>query len=163
MKPTAMTKTKHSASSGFTMIEVLLAIVILGIGVLATSSMVTSSLTETRNASEKNVALKVASEIADRLMPLQYDVSGTAPELTVGTHVPTDGTAIPASYNQILPGANRVQWTVTAWDADGDATNDSLSIMITVAWDPALSVGIDGVASRRNIVLHCSRAIAEGL
>ncbi|MDY6825206.1 MAG: prepilin-type N-terminal cleavage/methylation domain-containing protein [Thermodesulfobacteriota bacterium] len=141
--------------AGFTLIEVLLAITILGIGILATASLLNSSFSTTKDQQIKVVAIETASDVADRLMALQYDSNGIAPELSDGSHVPDDTTAIPDVFSPRLPGNTPIQWSVESWDADGDGNTDTASIAIAVRWQQN--------PLPRTINLHCSRAVERGM
>lgn len=79
-----------SNTSGFTLIEVLIAIAIFGIGIMAMGALQTASLKETGNIARKTQALTLLEDQVESLkrQPFYQDVAAqTFPaDLTVGAH-----------------------------------------------------------------------------
>ena len=58
---------KHHAQSGFTMVEVLVALVVLAIGLLGIAALYLSSLQSGRTAIYRTQAITLAADLADRI------------------------------------------------------------------------------------------------
>ena len=107
---------KRATQSGFTMVEVMVALGILAFGILAVASMQTSSLSGTNTAHRVTEATTVAMDKVEDLMMLAY----TDADLANGTHGPEyDGS-----------GTYRIDWTVNA-DAPVESTK---TINVVVQW-----------------------------
>ena len=89
----------RGAQSGFTMVEVMVALGILAFGILAVASMLTSSLSGTRTAHNVTEATTVAMDKVEDLMMLTYADA----DLTNGTHGP--------EYD--ATNRYRIDWTVS--------------------------------------------------
>lgn len=59
--------TRHHTSSGFTMIEVLIAIVVLSIGLLGLAGLQSTGLRNNQDAYARTVAATLANDMADRI------------------------------------------------------------------------------------------------
>jgi type IV pilus assembly protein PilV len=59
--------TRATASEGFTLVEVLVALVVLAIGSLGVADMLLTGLRESRNALERTEAVLLAADLADRI------------------------------------------------------------------------------------------------
>ena len=98
-------------SSGFSLIELIIAIAIFSIGILAISLMQAKAIQGNHQANNMTLAVTVMSDHIERLMNESYASS----DLTVGTHNST----------AIMPaGVQSCSWTVTEWGSDG-SDNDS--------------------------------------
>ena len=100
---------------GFTFVELLVVLAIFAIAVLAVAAMQVTSINTNASARMSGEASALAANQVEALMVLPYDDS----DLDLGSH------AIPE-------GAYSVNWDVTESDVDGDGTNDSKTIMVTV-------------------------------
>lgn len=96
-------------ASGFTLIEVMIALVILSVGILGAASMQISAITGNGMANKITEASMVASDRAERLLALKFSSS----DLKDGSDT-VDGFG--------------VSWVVTS------PTTDSRDITVTVAW-----------------------------
>lgn len=125
---------RHSLTndSGFTLIEVLIAIAIFSIGLLAMGALQANSLVETGDVARKTEAWTIADEQATLLkeMPFMNTVTWTVPaELTAGSHQAApdpnrygdrydihwdvvDDRLIPQQPATLLPGVPAGNWTV---------------------------------------------------
>ena len=107
---------KRETQSGFTMVEVMVALGILAFGILAVASMQTSSLSGTRTAHCVTEATTVAMDKVEDLMMLAY----TDADLTNGAHGPEyDGT-----------NTYRIDWTVN----DDVPVESTKTISVVVQW-----------------------------
>ena len=61
---------------GFSMIEVLISLIVIGVGLLGLSGLQIASVKGTNNAHSRNVATLLAFEIADRMRANQDGVDG---------------------------------------------------------------------------------------
>ena len=106
-----------SDDSGFTFIEVLIVLAIFSIGVLAVAVMQVTSIGTNAAARMSGEATALATNQVEALMALPYDDADLDPATN------------PHGFNQ---GAYTVNWNVTLSDIDGDGTNDSKTIIVTV-------------------------------
>ena len=105
---------------GFTFVELLIVIAIFSIGILAVASMQVTSVNGNASARMSGEATALAANQIEALMALDYN---TAWELSSdpddNPHVLNDG-----AYN--------ISWIVTDSDIDGDGTNESKTVSVTV-------------------------------
>ena len=100
---------------GFTFVELLIVLAIFAIAVLAVAAMQVTSINSNASARMSGEASALAANQVEALMVLPYDDSN----LDLGPHETPEG-------------AYTVNWNVTESDIDGDGTNDSKTIMVTV-------------------------------
>jgi len=134
MKNSIKCLTDHNNEIGFTLIEILFAMVIFAIGFLAIASMQISAGKSNRTASERTFAAILASDHMERLMSLSFEDSNL------------DSTANPHLDNQ---DKYNIEWNVTDTDMNSDGNNDAKIINLTVSWD----VSISGGANQGNVTL----------
>jgi type IV pilus assembly protein PilV len=103
---------------GFTFIEVLIVLAIFSIGVLAVAVMQVTSISTNASARMSGEATALATNQVEALMALSYDDGDLDPA------------ANPHGFNQ---GAYSINWNVTDSDVDGDGTNDSKTVIVTVS------------------------------
>ncbi len=106
----------RGAQSGFTLVEVMVALGILAFGILAVASMQTASLGGTRTAHSVTEATTVAMDKVEDLMMLAY----TDADLANGTHGP--------EYD--AGNRYRIDWTVS----DDLPLESTKTINVTVQW-----------------------------
>jgi type IV pilus modification protein PilV len=111
--------------TGFTLIEILIAISIFAIGFLAVSSLQLSAGKSNRTASEITLAANIASDQMERLINLPSDDADLDPA------------ANPHSDSQ---GKYNIEWVVTNNDINSDGVDDAKIVNLTVTWN-ALLVG----------------------
>jgi len=104
-----------SDARGFTFVELLVVLAIFAIAVLAVAAMQVTSINTNASARMSGEAIALAANQVEALMALPY----------------TDGNLNPGSYT-VTEGAYTVNWNVTESDIDGDGTNDSKTINVTV-------------------------------
>jgi type II secretion system protein I len=100
---------------GFTFIELLVVLAIFAIAILAIAAMQVTSINTNASARMSGEASALAANQMEALMVLPYE----------------DGNLNPGSY-EVTEGAYTVNWDVTDTDIDGDGTNDSKTIIVTV-------------------------------
>ena len=111
-------------SSGFTLIEIVVALAIFSIGILAIASIQVSATTGNARSRFATEAATLAQDQVERLMLLDYDPFAPAPEFDAannGSRAYGDST-----------GRYVVDWTVSAPDTP---VNNSVSITVSVNWN----------------------------
>lgn len=86
---------------GFTLVEVLVAMIVFSVGVLALATLVPLGSKKLVNAGEQGRASQIAAAVAERLLTTPYD----QPDLDPGSH---------ADAANPYPGSYHVTWTVEA-------------------------------------------------
>jgi type IV pilus assembly protein PilV len=103
---------------GFTFVELLIVIAIFSIGILAVASMQVTAINANASARMSGEATTLASNQIEALMAADYD---------------SDEALNPASNpHTLVQGAYTINWTVTESDIDGDGTNESKTVFVTV-------------------------------
>jgi type IV pilus assembly protein PilV len=124
---------------GFTLIEALVAMVVLTIGILSLYTMQVSAINGNATANHLTVATTVANNCYERLWNVPYTAS---PMMDDTTGVKTHTEAQLAGFS--LPqGVTSVRWGVTTWtnsdgidnDGDGDTDEDDETNIKLVALD----------------------------
>jgi len=112
-------------SLGFTLIESLIAMLVLSIGILALNTMQISSIKGNATASKLTIADTVATDCYEHILNLPY--THTALDPTGNPHFIND---LPDPKPQLPSTISRVSWEVTEWihpdllDNDGDGEVD---------------------------------------
>lgn len=106
-----------SDMSGFTFVELLVVLVIFTIAVLAVAAMQITSINTNASARMSGEASALAANQLEALMALPYDHSNLDPG---------------SNPHEVVSGAYTVNWNVTLSDIDGDGSNDSKTIRVTV-------------------------------
>jgi type IV pilus assembly protein PilV len=101
---------------GFTFVELLIVIGIFSIGILAVASMQVTTIHGNSSARMSGEATVLAANKIEDLMASDYD---TDSDLNPGSH-----TLVQEAYT--------IDWVVTDSDIDGDGTNDSKTVVVTV-------------------------------
>jgi type IV pilus assembly protein PilV len=113
-------KNKMHDQSGFTLIEVMIAVVILAAGILALATMQIVSIRSNAFSTEMTYATMLAQSQFEQFRNMNYD------------SVVTDSDVIPATEtSKGIP--YTVQWTVS----DDDPTTDMKTIDLDVLWQGA--------------------------
>ncbi len=102
---------------GFTFVELLVVLAIFAIAVLAVAAMQVTAINSNASARMSGEASALAANQVEALIVLPYDDSNLDPDL---------------NPHQVIEGAYSVNWNVTESDIDGDGTNDSKTIIVTV-------------------------------
>lgn len=111
---------KKKDEKGFTIIEILVAIAIFSIGMLAVASLQITSINANTSARKISDVTILAENQIESLMSLAYNDSELDPTL---------------NPHQILSAPYTTIWNITEIDIDGDATNDSKFIDISVQYN----------------------------
>ena len=90
---------RRPADRGFSLIEVMIALVVFSIGALALGVIVPLGTNKTNNAGRQTRASELAGQCAEQLLTTPYSDG----DLTVGTHNDT---------NNPYPGSYYIQWVV---------------------------------------------------
>ena len=125
-------KKKTSKESGFTLLEVIVAIAILGFGLLGVASMQIASIEGNDFAGSFSTGIAWATDRMEKLMVLSY----SATDLTSGDH--TDPSP-PSGYT--------ITWNVT----DDFPISDTKRVIVTVTWtdrQETKSTAVQGVIPR---------------
>ncbi len=69
-------RTVNKKQQGFSMIEVLVSLIVIGVGMLGLTSLQIASLKSTNNAHSRNTAVMLAMEFSDRMRANPLGVSG---------------------------------------------------------------------------------------
>ncbi|MEJ2100590.1 MAG: prepilin-type N-terminal cleavage/methylation domain-containing protein [Desulfobacterales bacterium] len=102
---------------GFTFLEVLIVIAIFSIGVLAVAVMQVTAINTNTSARLSGEATALAANQLEALMTLNYEHADLNPA---------------NNPHEVVEGAYTVTWIVTDSDIDGDGSNDSKTIVVTV-------------------------------
>ena len=118
MLNTQLAKTTHPVDDrGFTFVEVLIVIAIFSIGVLAVASLQVTAISANASARMSGEATALAVNQIETLMVLGYGHADLNPA---------------DNPHEVVQGAYTVNWIVTESDIDGDGSNDSKTIFVTV-------------------------------
>ena len=133
-------KAKYSENKqrGFTLLEVLIALLVLSIGLLGLAALQTTGLRSNHMASMRTTSTHLAYDISDRM---RANPAGVAADeyVLVGSAAPTAGTSVAALdltawYNAVtdLPGGRS---SITQCDGSSTPACDGVTHIITVQWD----------------------------
>lgn len=106
----------NNDDNGFTLIEVLIAMVIFAVGILGVAKMQLSAIDGNSTARKFTEAISAARDQIEPIMASSFD------SITTGTKVTAEG------YD--------VHWTVNDLDVDGDGSNDELKKIHVEVFDP---------------------------
>lgn len=148
---------KRLNQNGFTLIEALIAMVILTIGILALSAMQMTAVNGNATANHLTMATSVANNCYERLWYTPYDNAALSDTAGAKTHTQGElaGFSLPAVVTS-------VSWGVTTWphndgldnDGDGDTDEDDETNIKLVDLDVSY---IDGsIAKTLNINFYKS-------
>jgi len=123
MKHTATSERKRKGEQGFTLIEVLVAIVILTFGLLAVGSMQISAIRGNFMSGNTSMAISLAGEKMEDLLNQDY----SSADLTAGAHAPES-----ISKEGVLGGGGLYSrsWTVT-----NETSPVRKNVVVTVSWE----------------------------
>jgi type IV pilus assembly protein PilV len=143
-------------AGGFSMIEVLIALVVLAIGLLGLALLQTMNLRYTKNAQQRTLAVNLAGELLDTMRANRSEIAAYAMGEADFADVPVTGEC---DVDPALTSANNVtRWQCEVREALGpDAwaevdIDDAPEVGVTITWDvgnmPSLGVG-DGQVTLR--------------
>ena len=110
-------------NQGFTLIESLIAMLVLTIGILAVNTMQISSIRGNTSANKLTVASTLAGNSYERLLNVSYNDSTMDPATNPHSDAELTGLQVPSHVSS-------VSWNVTEWtnsdgvDNDGDGVTD---------------------------------------
>lgn len=110
-------------SQGFSLIEAIIAMLVLTIGILALNTMQMSSLKGNTTANKLTIASTLAGNSYERLLNLPYDDATMDPAANPHSGAELSGLQLPTNVTSI-------SWNVTEWtdtdtlDNDGDGDTD---------------------------------------
>ncbi len=118
MKKNNFAGNAETGQKGFTLIEVMVAMVILGIGILAIVALQARDMNYNSSSKRQTQAYTWASDRVERLLALPYTSPELSPVVAAGVH-----TAIMAPY-------------VIEWDVIDNSANiqNSLQVSVFVRW-----------------------------
>jgi prepilin-type N-terminal cleavage/methylation domain-containing protein len=114
--------------SGFSLIEILIALSIFAIGILAVATLQVSALLESRNSADITQASNLASGQLEEIMHLPF------------LHSELDPASNPHSKSS---GKFLIQWLATHTDLNSDGVFESKTVDLTVSWKRLFSPGPD--------------------
>jgi len=122
---------------GFTLLEVLIALLILSIGLLGLAALQTKSLRSNQMASMRTTVTQLAYDISDRMRANPAGVA--ANEYVLAGGVTPTGTTIAAAdliaWNQAVVALPGGRSSITQCDGTSVPPCDGLTHIITVQWD----------------------------
>lgn len=141
-RPSDALQIVYSRYNGFTLIEVLIALIILSIGILALATLQTASLNFNAGASQRTQATILSYDMADRM---RANRSATlADEYNIAFQSPAPACA---AANQA---GTMAQQDISAWrmaiacrlpDATGSITRNGNEFTLNVRWDDSKGQG----------------------
>jgi type IV pilus assembly protein PilV len=123
--------------SGFSLLEVLIALLVLSIGLLGLAALQTTSLRSNEMASMRTTATQLAYDISDRMRANPAGVTAGSYVLAGGA-TPT-GTSVAAldliAWNQAVTALPGGRSSITQCDGASVPPCDGITHIITVQWD----------------------------
>ncbi|WP_202841087.1 type IV pilus modification protein PilV [Luteimonas saliphila] len=149
MRSRVRTLRRPGRQSGFSMIEVLIALVVLAFGLLGLALMQTLNLRYTQSAQQRTLAVNLASELLDTMRTNRSQLAVYAMGVSDFDTVSAVGGC--PTYNPATAAANIERWQCEVKEtlgpdayADVDVTN-APTVSVTVHWtDPADTADLDG-------------------
>ena len=119
---------QDTKAAGFTLLEVVIALLILSVGILAIASLQVSSINGAATARFSTEAGIYAQEQLENMIGMDFDPENgiIPPELTVGAHVLTDFVGNPDTSPYT------VAWNVIGPDVP---VSNAVTIQMTVSWE----------------------------
>ena len=131
---------KRKRSHGFTLLEVLVAMVVLSIGLLGLSGLQTSSLRNNHSAFLRSQATLVSNDIIDRMRANRDSASGGAYDIAYGA-TPTSSTCTSGCSAANVANADLAEWrSYVERLPGGQGEIDVIQVPVTVG---AVSLNVD--------------------
>jgi len=133
---------------GFTLLEVLIALLILSIGLLGLAALQTTGLRSNQMASMRTLATEAAYDITDRMRANPVGVAAGEYVIALGD-APADTSATGTALTDLNAWRERVERLpggaseITQCDETSTPTCDGLTHVITVYWDEARTRATD--------------------
>lgn len=127
-------------STGFSLIEVLIALVVLAVGLLGLGLLQTMNLKYTQSANQRTVATTLAGELLDTIRTNRSLASAYAMTASDFTSTPERGTGC-GSITNLTAAANAERWRCELREKLGDSASAVVDtgglprIVVTVSWD----------------------------
>lgn len=112
-------------SRGFTLVEVMIALVILAIGLLGLAGLQIVSTKSNSFSNQMTIATTITQDKLEELRNLSY---------THGDLAPTGGTPHQDSANPLKPPGDMGFYFDRSWTVSEDTTNNIKTIKVTVEW-----------------------------
>lgn len=106
---------KEPSETGFTLIEVLMAMAIFAIGILAVGSMQIAAMNGGASARRSTDAATIAQDQIEKIIAGDYD-------------------DLVAPADAVVNGRYSLNWAVAEDDLNGDGNNDAKNVTVTVTW-----------------------------
>ncbi|MDZ7597632.1 MAG: prepilin-type N-terminal cleavage/methylation domain-containing protein [Desulfobacterales bacterium] len=106
---------KEPSETGFTLIEVLMAMAIFAIGILAVGSMQIAAMNGGASARRSTDAATIAQDQIEKIIAGDYD-------------------DLAAPADAVVNGRYSLNWAVAEDDLNGDGNNDAKNVTVTVTW-----------------------------
>lgn len=132
---------KPSNERGFTLVEVLIAMIVLTVALVSLAQLMAITLRMQMLGRNQTAAIRVAQDKIDELMPLNF----TNAQLSIGGSLTADA----ANHFDSTDPLYRVRWTVAAGPADpGVAANSVRILTVRVIPLTSLTVAQGGTRTR---------------
>ena len=136
MKDTAKYKEKRNREQGFTLIEVLVAIVILTVGLLAVGTMQISAIRGNFMSGNTSTALSLASEKMEDLLNKDYNHADLNDSVT-GNHSSLSSTTSVDHQENISEegGVGASGFYRRIWNVANETSPTTKAVMVIVTWE----------------------------
>ena len=145
---------RHDRASGFTLVEVMIALAILGVGILALSAMQVEALQQGSAGRHTADASATARSYLEQVHRLDWATLTTARDNGAWTNVFWSGVTDTVSVDVDVPGAGNVTSTEQAYDVRWtvtDVTSCLRDVQIRVSWDE------EGRSAPKSLILATRR------
>ena len=130
MKSQASDHFIHKIQQGFSLLEVLIAIVVLSIGLLGLAGLQASSLRNNHSAYLRSQATFLATDIIDRMRANRLAALGGSYDIAMNAAPPTGTSVVKTDLNQWLTAlANQLP------AGDGAIARNGTLFTVTIQWD----------------------------
>lgn len=143
MKTQLKVKQKQASQSGFTLFELLIAVLVLAVGLLGLATMQTQGLKSNSSAEKRTEATFLAMDIMDRMRANPNGVTAGSYAINTVT-VPVDPGCGDGCTAAQRPGQDLYDWTLAISNQLGGGANNTWGaviaptngvFMVTIMWD----------------------------